>query len=111
MQLPNCYIGKEIAESVTRWARSRSRELTNWVGGLPSSLIMSVFRTTLPSTESLVIKSLALALLVATPKLTMLSILERLGLAPSSSYELGRARRVDPSTSLWKRPRGKRGRS
>lgn len=40
----------------------------------------------------------------------MLSNLDRsAGRAPSSSYELGRARRAEPSTSLWKRPRTARG--
>lgn len=55
--------------------------------------------------------SLALALLVTTPRFTILSYLDRRGFAPSSSYELGRGflRELDPSTSLWKRPRGWRG--
>lgn len=38
----------------------------------------------------------------------MLSKRDRCGLAPNSSYELGRGRRRElaPSTSLWNRPRG-----
>jgi hypothetical protein len=63
-------------------------------------------RTKLPSNESRVRRSLALVLPDATPRFIMLSNLERDGLAPSSSYELGRGRRLlVPSTSLWKRPR------
>jgi hypothetical protein len=43
----------------------------------------------------------------------MLSNRDRPGLAPSTSNEFGRGRRRElaPSTSLVKRPRGRRGRS
>jgi hypothetical protein len=81
---------------------------TKCVGGFPSSLTTSLVLTALPSIESrgCCIKSLALA--DVTPRFIILSNLVR-G-APSSSYELGRARRraavlEDPSKSLWNRPR------
>jgi hypothetical protein len=73
----------------------------------------SVFRDALPSTALRPIRSLALAFSPdATPRLTMLSKRDRRGLAPNSSYELGRGRRRElaPSTSLWNRPRGGSGR-
>src|SRR5579863_3223664 len=69
----------------------------------------NVCRNMLPSVASRAIRSLAIAVSPdATPRLTMLSKRDRRGLAPNSSYELGRGRRreLGPSTSLWNRPRG-----
>lgn len=86
----------------------RRKRLTKCVGALPSSRTISVCLTAPPSMGSRDNKSLALALVEATPRLTMLSNRERRGFAPNSSYELGRGRRLvlEPSTSLWNRPRG-----
>jgi hypothetical protein len=75
-------------------------KLTKCVGGFPSSLITSLLRTALSSNESRDIRSLALAIPDPTPKLTILSNLDR---APSSSYELGLGRLFEfeePSISL-----------
>ena len=70
---------------------------------MPSSRTISVWRTALPSYESRDMRSLALALLEATPRLTMLSNRDRLGgFAPYSSNEFGRGflRELVASTSL-----------
>ena len=126
MQLPSCYKneakkkkkGKETPQSAQalspRYPHEK-KKLTKCVGDLPSSLTTNVCRDILPSVISRAIRSLALGCSPdATPRFTMLSKRDRRdGLAPNSSYELGRGRgrrELAPSTSLWKRPRGVGGR-